>query len=117
MTESELKYRLKKFAIDVYRFTRQFPKETVYFVIDKQILRSSSSCASNYRAACQGKSGLDFIYKLRIVEEELDETLFWFEYTNGVDPKWIESSKPLMKEGNELLSITIASIRTRLKGM
>ena len=112
MTESELKDRFLKFALAVYRFTKEFPKETVYFVITGQILRCSSSSGANYRAACRGKSGPDFINKLKIVEEELDETLYWFEYTNGVDSVWKSHTESLEKENNELLSIIVASIKT-----
>ena len=112
MTESELKERFKKFAIDVYKLTKQFPRETVYFKIEDQIIPCSSSAAANYRAACRGKSLSDFISKLGTVEEETDETIYWLEYTNGVDKKWEPLTNPLIKEGNELLSIIVSSIKT-----
>jgi len=54
----------------------------------------------------------DFIAKLAIVEEEIDEPVFWLEYTNGIDKKWEPLTKPLIKEGNELTAITVASIKT-----
>ena len=115
MTEAELQERFKKFAINVYQFTRLFPREGVYFKIQDQLTRASSSAASNYRAACRGKSMADFINKLCTVEEETDESLFWLEYTNGIDTKWHPESAPLMKEGNELVSIIVASIKTAKK--
>ena len=113
MTEIELKERFLRFALNVYHLTQIFPKESVHFVITNQILRSSSSPGANYHAACRAKSGPDFINKLKIVEEELDETLYWFKYTNGVDPKWIPETAPLDKECNELLAITVSSIKTK----
>ena len=115
MTESILKGRFFEFALAVYRFTKEFPKEAVYFMISNQILRCSSSSGANYRAACRGKSRPDFINKLKIVEEELDETVYWLEYTNGVDSKWKNLTEPLIKEGDELLSITVSSIKTTQK--
>lgn len=115
MTEAELNERFKAFAIAVYQFTRLFPKEPVYLKIEDQLIRCSSSAASNYRAACRGKSIADFINKLCTVEEETDESVFWLEYTNGVDKKWESESNPLIKEGNELLSIIVASIKTAKK--
>jgi len=115
MTESELQERFKAFAINVYQLTRLFPKEPVYNKIEDQLTRCSSSAASNYRAACRGKSISDFINKLCIVEEETDESVFWLEYTNGVDKKWEPETRPLIKEGNELLSIIVASIKTAKK--
>ena len=112
MNESELKERFKKFAIDVYHLTKSFPREAVYFNIESQLNRCSSSAASNYRAACRGKSLSDFIAKLAIVEEETDESVFWLEYTNGVDKKWEPLTSPLIKEGNELTAIIVASLKT-----
>ena len=47
--------------------------------IAKQIVRSGTSPAANYRAACLGKSDKDFLNKLKMVEEELDETAYWLE--------------------------------------
>ena len=112
MNESELKERFRKFAIDIYNLTKQFPRETVYFNIKGQLIRCSSSAAANYRAACRGKSLSDFIAKLGIVEEETDESVFWLEYTNGIDKKWEPLTKPFIKEGNELTAIIVASLKT-----
>ena len=117
MNEFDLKERFLRFALNVYRLTQKFPKESVYFMITNQVLRSSSSPGANYRAACLGKSGPDFINKLKIVEEELDESIYWFQYTNGVDPKWITETYPLKKECSELLAITVSSIKTRRKSL
>ncbi len=112
MNESELKDRFRKFAIDAYNLTKLFPREIIYFNIEGQFVRCSSSAASNYRAACRGKSLSDFIAKLAIVEEEIDESVFWLEYTNGIDKKWEPFTKPLIKEGNELTAIIVASLKT-----
>ena len=114
MTESILKDRFLEFAWSVYHLTKKFPKEPVYNVVTYQILKCSSSSAANYHAACRGKSTSDFANKLRIVEEELDETIFWCKYIDGIDSKWIMYTEPLAKEGNELLSIIIASKKTVL---
>ena len=112
MNPEELKERFFRFAIAIVRFTEKFPKKTVYFIIEKQMIRCSSSSAANYNAACCGKSGADFINKLKIVEEELDETIFWLKYTVGVDPVWEIPTSDLKKEAKELLSIVVASIKT-----
>ena len=112
MNQEELRARFMRFAIAIVRLTEKFPRKTVYFVIEKQIIRCSSSSAANYRAAGRAKSGPDFINKLKIVEEELDETLFWLDFTIAVDSNWESDISPLKKEGNELLSIIVASIKT-----
>ena len=112
MTESELKDRFRKFTIAVYTLTRKFPRETVYFVIEKQIIRSSSSSGANYNAACRAKSKPDFTNKLKIVAEELDESIYWLEYTNNIDASWKSHTENLISEANELLAIIVASIKT-----
>jgi len=112
MTESELKDRFNRFAIEVYKLTTKFPNAPVYQNINSQLLRVSSSSAANYHAACRAKSKADFINKLKIVEEELDESVFWLNYLVGIDKKWIVDTEPLLKKGNELLSIIVASINT-----
>ena len=112
MDTDALKDRFKQFALDAVLFCEQLPEKGIYKVINNQMMRSSTSSASNYRAACRRKSTRDFIAKLGIVEEELDETLFWLEFTVKYDDKWRSSVAPIWKEGNELLSITIASIKT-----
>lgn len=112
MRENNLKERFMRFALNIVQFTDKFPQRTVYFVISKQLLKAASSCAANYRASCRGKSKPDFIAKLGIVEEETDESLFWLEFTERVDEKWKEDVAPLKVEAEELLAITVASIKT-----
>src|SRR5438477_1969540 len=75
----QLKNRTKKFALDVVLLCAGFPYviETRHAI--SQVIRSSSSVAANYRSACRGKSKADFISKLGTVEEEADESGFWFE--------------------------------------
>ena len=76
MNKFELQDRTKKFAINVIRLVKELPKVTEAFTISNMIIRSSTSVASNYRAACRAKSTKDFISKMGIVEEEADETVF-----------------------------------------
>jgi four helix bundle protein len=84
-------------------------------VYSGQIIGSSSSAASNYRAACRGKSKEDFIYKLKIVEEELDETLFFYEMLAEFNSSFRLELREMFKECNELLSIIVSSINTASK--
>ena len=112
MDEKTLKARFMRFALSIVRLTTKFPKETVYFVITNQIIRASSGAAANYRAACRGRTKPDFINKLGVVEEETDEAIFWLEFTLGVDAKWQPDITPIEREGNELLSIIVASLKT-----
>lgn len=84
MNPKELQNRLKVFALDIVKFAESLPDNLGFRTVKNQIVRCSPSAAANYRAACRGKSLADFKYKLEIVEEELDETLFWLEFTVGL---------------------------------
>ena len=115
MNKDDMKHRTRKFALRVIRLVESLPKGRTEDVLGKQLLRSGTSVGANYRASCRAKSTADFVYKMGIVEEETDESLYWMELL--IEAKVMESKKlePLMKEGNELLAITVASIKTAKK--
>ncbi|MEZ4937609.1 MAG: four helix bundle protein [Crocinitomicaceae bacterium] len=76
------------------------------------MVRASSSVGANYRAALRAKSTRDFINKLKIVEEECDECMFFMELIQGIDPNLEPQISNHWKEANELLAIMVASIKT-----
>ena len=108
----ELQQRTKRFALRILKLYRSLPKTDEGRILGKQILRSGTSIGANYRAACRGKSKADFLNKLKIVEEELDETLFFMELLVELNPELKEKIDTIYKEGNELLSIIVAAINT-----
>jgi four helix bundle protein len=108
----EFKSRTKKFAIDIILLTKSFPKSSEAYIISKQIIRSATSVASNYRAVCRARSSAEFYSKICIVVEEADETLFWLEVISEANILNSELVQQLMKEANEILSITATSKRT-----
>lgn len=112
MNSTELKLRTKKFALRVIHLTRALKNDYVEVTIGKQILRSGTSVGANYRAACLAKSTSDFIYKLKIIEEELDETLYWMELL--IEAELIPQAKllSLQNECTELYKIISRSIKT-----
>jgi four helix bundle protein len=112
MMNNELKNRTKKFALEILKLVEQLPNTQTSRVIGNQILRSSTSVAANYRAACRAKSPKDFIYKMGIVEEESDETLFWLEMIQEAALLDTENLKYLMNESNELTAIFVSSLKT-----
>lgn len=114
---NELKNRTKRFAIDCWHLCAKIPKSREYDSYARQLLRSSSSVAANYRAALRGKSDKDFLNKLRIVEEEADESVFWLELFIEIEDKNQEELRNILKEGEELLKIMVASINTVKKRM
>lgn len=112
MNEQEFKQRTKALALRVIKLVSSLPKNTVSEVIGKQLIRSGTSVGANYRAACRGRSTADLIGKLRIVEEEADECLYWMELI--VEAKLVEVTnlRSIMSETNEILAMTVASIKT-----
>ena len=117
MTPDELKKRMKEWAVNVVLLTRKFPYEDDFRAVRRQMVRSAPSVAANYRAACRRKSGKDFLNKLKIVEEELDETMFWLEFIDELSGRYKPDIELLHKEANELLAITVASIGTIRKSL
>ena len=101
-----------KFAIKVLNLASSIPKNYSSQVLSHQIVRSATSAGASYRAACRSKSRKDFINKLKIVEEELDETSYWLEVIAEINLFPRERISPLIDESNELLSIIVKSIQT-----
>jgi len=107
-----LQDRTKEFAIRVVRMFRSLPKTDEARILGKQVLRSATSVAANYRAACRSRSKAEFTAKMGVVVEETDETVFWLELLveTGVVP--MSKMEGLISEANELLAIFAASRRT-----
>jgi len=113
MAEFDLKVRTKNFAVQVFRFAENLPKTKGNDIIAKQIIRSSSSVAANYRSINRAKSTADFINKLVIVQEETDETLFWLEFIKELNiVENINELSLLIDECDQILSIITKSIIT-----
>jgi len=110
-----LKNRTKKIAIDTAKFCEELKPTYSILAYTKQLIRCSSSVGANYRPACRAKSTADFINKLKIVEEEADESIYFLELISELAPSSREKANLLIKEANELLSIIVASINTSLK--
>jgi four helix bundle protein len=107
-----IKRRTKQIGLEIIKLVDELPNKPSAWEISRQIIRSSTSVGSNYRASCRAKSTPDFINKLKIVEEEADETLYWLEILE--ESKLINSERiePIKKETDEILSIIVASLKT-----
>lgn len=112
MTEKELKAKTKTIAISVAKLCQKLPANKVNNTYIDQILRSSASVAANYRAACRGKSTKDFVYKLQVVEEETDETMFFLELLAEFNEKHRPDMRLIYKDAEIVLKIIVASIKT-----
>ncbi len=112
MTTDELKERFRKFTIRIVRLVNAMPNTIAGNAIAKQIIRSGTSPAANYSAACLAKSNKDFLNKLKMVEEEIDETAHWLSVI--MDAEILPSSKvmDLYNESVELERIIVRSIKT-----
>lgn len=115
MTKEDLKDRTKRFALSIIRFVDALPRTKTGQVIEYQILKSGTSVAANYRAACRSRSPADFISKISIVEEECDETLFWLEVINEAGLVKSADLDCLLTEADELTAIFTSSGRTAKK--
>ncbi|MHC4562260.1 MAG: four helix bundle protein [Planctomycetota bacterium] len=112
VTTNDMKQRTKQFALRVIRLTEALPKGRLADVLGRQLLRSGTSVGANYRSACRAKSRADFIAKMGIVEEELDECMYWLDLIIEESLVSRQRLTPLMAEANELLAMTVSSIRT-----
>ncbi|MBZ5514171.1 MAG: four helix bundle protein [Acidobacteriia bacterium] len=112
MDEKTFKERTRKFAIAVVELVESLPRTRTAEVLGKQLLRAGTSVGANYRAACRGRSLVDVVAKLGIVEEEADECIYWMELLSdsGVVPS--DRLAVLKKEANEIVAMTVASIKT-----
>ncbi len=113
VSQSEaLRERTKKFAIRIVKLYRALPRSADAYVMGKQLLRSGTAVAANYRAACRARSKAEFVAKIGIVVEEADETVFWLELlieTGVIKRMRMES---ILSEANALVRIFSASQQT-----
>jgi four helix bundle protein len=112
MDKKELQKRFKSLAIKTGKLCIKLPFNPPNKVYIDQVIRSSTSSAANYRSACRAKSKADFINKLKIFEEELDETMFFYEMIAEFNSELKKELRELFIEANQLLSIIVASINT-----
>lgn len=108
----EFRNRTKKFAVDVIVYTKEFPKTEEAFIIKKQLIRSATSVAANYRAVCRARSDAEFFAKLSIVVEEADEVAFWLEIIRDADIYQTGRTAALLAESMEILKIVSKSRKT-----
>lgn len=116
MKTEELKERTKHFAHRCIKLCMALPESFLGNHIRRQLIRCSTSVASNYRAACLAQSKASFISKLSIVLEEADESYFWLEFIIDEDLLERELAEPLLKEAEELTAIFASSRKTARKG-
>ena len=117
MNSTEFQDKTKRLGLHVIRFVEVLPQNYTSRVIINQILRCALAVGANYRAVCRAKSDKDFINKMKIVEEECDETIYWLEIIEESGLAKIEVVTPLKREAKEILAMIVASINTMSKNL
>lgn len=112
MNRNELKLRLKYLVIKTGWLCNRIPENFINKIYIDQVAGSTSSSALHYRTACRGKSKRDFIKRLRIVEDKLDETMFYYELLGEFNPDFKSDFRELYIEANELISIIVTLLNT-----
>jgi four helix bundle protein len=112
MTERELLQRTKQFALRIFKLVGALPQTIQGRAVAAQLIRSGTSVAANYRAACRARSKSEFVAKLGLVEEEADESAFWLELI--IETKLLDAAKvkPLLTEAGEIVAIIASSKKT-----
>jgi four helix bundle protein len=112
MDEQTFKQRTKGLALRVIELVEALPRGRAADVIGRQLVRCATSVGANYRSACRGKSSADVLAKLAIVEEEADETAYWLELLIEARIGSATDCETLLKETDEIVAMTVASIKT-----
>ena len=115
MTERELLERTKQFALRIFKLVDALPRTIQGRAVAAQLIRSGTSVAANYRAACRARSKPEFVAKLGVVEEEADESAFWLELIIETDLLSAVKVKPLLVEAGEIVAIMASSKKTAAK--
>jgi len=108
----EIKQRTFLYAVNIGKLVAELPYNTINKGYCDQLIRCSSSVGANYRAAKRAKSDADFLNKLKIVEEEADESVYFLELLKEFNPAFEHQINLLIVEGTEILKVIIASIVT-----
>jgi four helix bundle protein len=112
MTERELLERTKQFALRIFKLVGALPQTTQGRAVASQLIRSGTSVAANYRAACRARSKPEFVAKLGVVEEEADESAFWLELIMETNLLSATKVEPLLSEASEIVAIMASSKKT-----
>jgi four helix bundle protein len=112
MRNEELSDRTKRFALRIIRLFVALPKTDLARVLGKQLLRSGTSTGANYREACRARSDAELVAKLGIVEQELDETMYWLDLLAEAEIVSAARLVEIKQEAEELMKIVVTSIKT-----
>jgi four helix bundle protein len=117
--KQEFRTRTKAFAGMIIRFYMGLDKQREELrVIGRQLIRSGTSVAANYREASRARSNEEFVSKIDLCCQEADETQLWLELLRdecGINPSL---TNPVWSEADELIRIFVTmskNTKSRLK--
>ncbi|MBI2843013.1 MAG: four helix bundle protein [Armatimonadetes bacterium] len=112
MNEEQLKTKTRHIALETIKLVESMPRGKSADAIGRQLVRSATSVGANYRAACRSRSRTEFLARLGVVEEEVDESIYWLELI--VDAGLVPHArvKAVITECEEILRIIVSSIKT-----
>jgi four helix bundle protein len=115
MTERELLERTKRFGLRIFKLVGALPQTIQGKAVASQLIRSGTSVAANYRAACRARSKPELVAKLGVVEEEADESAFWLELIIETHLLSAAEVRPLLLEAGEIVAMMASSKKTAAK--
>jgi four helix bundle protein len=107
----DLRSRTKKFALRIIRLYAALPNSTVAQVMGKQLLRAATSLGAHYREASRARSDAEFISKMEVGLQELDEATYWLELLVEGAIMPAEKLADLQEEANQLLAILVTCVK------
>src|ERR1043165_8909379 len=108
----QLRDRTQAFALRIASLCYSLPNRRSAWVFGDQALRSGASVGAHYREGCRARSDAEFISKLEVALQELDETSYWHELILGAGLAAQEEVSPILSEAEELTKILVASVLT-----
>jgi len=115
MKAFDLEERFINFSVEVIRFTESLPKSNTGMYFFDQIMRAAASSTLNYSESKSAESRKDFIHKIKISLKELREAYSGIRIVMELSKNPHEKMEWILKEGNELISILVTSIKTARK--
>lgn len=112
---NDLRERTKSFALRCMKLSASLPKDRASDILAKQLIRSATSVGANYRSALRGRSKAEFVAKVGICLEEVDESEFWLDLISSAGLMKSHLVEPLQREANELTAIFVTSIKSSKK--
>jgi four helix bundle protein len=111
----DLRKRTKLFALRIIKLYASLPKSTEAQILGKQVVRSGTSVGAHYREAKRARSTAEFISKVEVALQELDETIYWLELLCESEIVAETRLSSLKDEAEQLMKILVTSAKTAKK--